>query len=270
MRLPKTSRGRCTQLGELILGKGDYVAGGSWSLPFLDLDDARRRRPLIFGEMSDRPESYPDLLREMFSGRQNDPEEWSVMWKEIGADGIWIDLNDGDTSLVERIVSRTRLPVAVTSDPETLFELSGIRDSTMILIGRDGTYDGDAGDHAVCIVGDNADSLSSGAENIESSGCERIILGLGGFDVGSGLEDSIKRAEEVRSRALSGEHGLRHPTIASTVRCWERGFRNAREASMWEAEAALSAMLSGTDIIIMRGPGAADMARVYGEELADL
>ena len=58
--------------------------------------------------------------------------------------------------------------------------------------------------------------------------------------------------------------------MASTVKCWERGFRDAREASMWEAEAAVSAMLSGTDIIIMRGPGAADMARVYGEELADL
>ena len=29
-------------------------------------------------------------------------------------------------------------------------------------------------------------------------------------------------------------------------------------------------MMAGTDILIVRGPGAADMARVYGEELADL
>ena len=39
---------------------------------------------------------------------------------------------------------------------------------------------------------------------------------------------------------------------------------------MWEAESALAAMLAGADIIFVRGPGAADMARVYGEELADL
>ena len=39
---------------------------------------------------------------------------------------------------------------------------------------------------------------------------------------------------------------------------------------MMEGEAALAAMLSGADLLIVRGPGAADMARVYGEELADL
>jgi len=35
----------------------------------------------------------------------------------------------------------------------------------------------------------------------------------------------------------------------------------------WEAMTALAAMLSGADILIMRGPGAADMTRVYAEEL---
>ncbi len=49
MRLPKTSRRPCAPLGELYLGRGDYVAGGAQSLPFLDLDGARRRRPLVFG-----------------------------------------------------------------------------------------------------------------------------------------------------------------------------------------------------------------------------
>ena len=39
---------------------------------------------------------------------------------------------------------------------------------------------------------------------------------------------------------------------------------------MHEATVALTVMLSGADIIVMKGPGAADMARVFGEELADL
>ena len=39
---------------------------------------------------------------------------------------------------------------------------------------------------------------------------------------------------------------------------------------MHEAMVALSVMMSGADILVMKGPGAADMARVYGEELADL
>ena len=45
---------------------------------------------------------------------------------------------------------------------------------------------------------------------------------------------------------------------------------SARRASMYEATVALSVMMSGADLLIMKGPGAADMARVYGEELADL
>ena len=51
---------------------------------------------------------------------------------------------------------------------------------------------------------------------------------------------------------------------------WDDGFADERGASMMEGEAALAAMLSGADLLIVRGPGAADMARVYGEELADL
>ena len=39
---------------------------------------------------------------------------------------------------------------------------------------------------------------------------------------------------------------------------------------MLEATEALAVMLAGADMLIMKGPGAADMARVYGEELADL
>lgn len=88
MRLPKTSRRPCAPLGELYLGRGDYVAGGAQSLPFLDLDGARRRRPLVFGQVTDDLSSYPSLAADMFSGRQTDPEEWAVMWKEIGADGV--------------------------------------------------------------------------------------------------------------------------------------------------------------------------------------
>ena len=97
-----------------------------------------------------------------------------------------------------------------------------------------------------------------------------IVIDLGGFAVDGTLSEKVALAEEIRRRALSGDAPLRHPVLCSTVRCWNGGFPDARIASMWEAEAALTAMLAGTDILIVRGPGAADMARVYGEELADL
>lgn len=270
MRLPRTSRPPAESLGELVLGMGDYVAGGSRSLPFLDLDGARRRRPLVLGEVTDDLDGYPALAAEMFSGRQRDPAEWSVMWKEIGADGVWIDLKGGDASLVEEIARRTRLPIAVTADDRVLRDLSGFGDSRLILFGREGRYTGPSGYHAVAVRGDNADSLAKECADTEASCQGGVVIDLGDFDVGDGLGRRISLAEDVRRRALAGERALRHPTVCSVTSCWRNGFSDARSASMWEAEAGLAAMLAGTDIIIARGPGAADMIRVYGEELADL
>ena len=270
MRLPRTSRPPCAPLAELRLGMGDYVAGGACSLPFLDLDGARHRRPLVFGEVTDDLSGYPDLAAEMFSGRQNDPSEWAVMWKEIGADGVWIDLGGGDPELVERVASRTRLPVAVTADDDVLAEVSRLETGTMVLVPRGETYSGPVGGHAIAIRGRSADEIADRCAEAEASGIERIVIDVDSSPVGTGLPESMSLAREIRRRALSGEEALRHPTLGNVTGCWKRGFEDARAASMWEAEAALAAMMSGADILVVRGPGAADMARVYGEELADL
>lgn len=270
MRLPRTSRPPCACLAELRLGMGDYVAGGACSLPFLDLDGARHRRPLVFGEVTDDLSGYPGLAAEMFSGRQNDPSEWAIMWKEIGADGIWIDLRGCESGLVERIASRTRLPVAVTADDDVLADVSRVETGTMILVPRGKTYDGPLGGHALAIGGRTADEIADKCMEAEESGIERIVIDVNSAPVGAGLSESMSLAREIRRRALSGEEALRHPTLGNVTGCWCRGFEDARAASMWEAEAALAAMMSGADILVVRGPGAADMARVYGEELADL
>ena len=77
-------------------------------------------------------------------------------------------------------------------------------------------------------------------------------------------------AEEIRRRALRGSEDFDAPIVFDVTPSWDAGFADARVASMVEAESCLVAMLSGADVLIVRGPGAADMARVYGEELADL
>ena len=262
MRVPKTSRRPSEPLAEIALGRGDYAAGGARSLPFLDLDGARRRRPLVFGEITDDLSDYPEVAAEMFSGRQTDPGEWAVMWKEIGADGILIDLHDQSADLVREVSERTHLPVAVIADDGVLEEASGIEGTRLILIGRGHDYRGPAGDHVVSVTAKGADFQS-----LPEPG--RCVLRIGGFGM-EGLMDDTAEALAIRTGGLSGEEGRTHPMMADVRGCWDRGFRDAREASMWEAESALAAMLAGADILIVRGPGAADMTRVYGEELADL
>lgn len=240
-----------TELPEVVLGRGDYAAGGARSQPFLDLDGARRRRPLVFGEVLGDPSQCDPLTAQMFSGRASDPCEWAVMWKEVGADGVCVRTRgmspEDSADVVRRISDRTRLPVAVDCDADSLDAVaSAVTDSVMILLGADSA----PGSH-VC-----APETAGG----------RMALVRGRFPD----PEPYASMRGMRSRGLEGDGSSSMPIVFDATPVWEDAFADARAASMVEAESALAAMLSGADVIIVRGPGAADMARVYGEELADL
>lgn len=217
----------------------------------------------MFGEITDDLETYPELAASMFSGRQTDILEWAVMWKEIGADGVYLRLSPGFggsvTELIRSISSRTRLPIAVSADREVLAEASdGISDTVMVLIGSE-----TGGIHVSAVPMNDNQSATDGDST--------VILST----IDDGLGTMCKGIEEYRRKGLDGDVPHSRPVVADITGAWDwdvfgkDGF-TARDASMWEAEAALAAMMSGADMLLIRGPGAADMARVYGEELADL
>ncbi len=227
-------------ISEVTVGLGDYALGGDSCQPFLSLDGARRRRPLVLGEVSRDP---PALLAEMFSGRAGDPRGWAEMWMEVGADGVCLRLEgvpaDEALRLVEDVSERTRLPVAVSADPGALPLLASVSSTSLMLLNEDGPAPGHA-------------TLAD------------FALFEGSFPDPSGF----RAARDDRMRALAKGDG--RPIVFDATPVWGRGFADARSASMAEGEAALAAMLCGADAVIVKGPGAADMARVYGEELADL
>ncbi len=241
------------QLGEVVLGKGDYIAGGACTLPFLDQDGARRRRPMVFGEVLGIASKCDPLVAEMFSGRASDPAEWAVMWKEIGADGICLRTSDMGVdeavSLVSTVCGRTCLPVAVDGDHDVLNAVAdAVRDSILVLMGADSPQ----GDHVPANPG-----VVDG---------KRMRLVTGAFPD----PEPFETVKELRRAALEGDEEADAPILFDATPVWNSCPGDAREASMLEAEAALTAMMCGADALIVRGPGAADMARVYGEELADL
>ena len=253
------------QLSEVTLGKGDYSAGGACSEPFLEQDGARRRRPMVLGEVSADPERCCPLTAEMFSGRAADPLEWAAMWGDIGADGICVRADGVPPSDVAKLVTemsdRTRLPIAVDGSDECLgLCAESVSDSTLILIGDGQSCD--LGAHAVAVPIDSLEDCGGAAPGRAN----RMFLIRGTFTDA----DRSSLAEEIRRRALRGSEDFDAPIVFDVTPSWDAGFADARVASMVEAESCLVAMLSGADVLIVRGPGAADMARVYGEELADL
>ena len=79
-------------IGEVVLGKGDYIVGGAKGMPFLSFEHRTNRRPIVAGEVFDSVADYPELAAKMFDGRQNDPVEWAIMWKSMGVDLICVRL----------------------------------------------------------------------------------------------------------------------------------------------------------------------------------
>jgi CO dehydrogenase/acetyl-CoA synthase delta subunit len=277
MRLPKTSRTYAAEIEELIVGRGDYVIGGARSPAFLDLDNARHRRPVIYGEVLDTLEGYPESAASMFSGRQTDPEEWAVMWKELGADGVCLRLgNNGTPEMVKRIVDRTRLPVMICGDSKLLREAATLVDDSVMIIGcrdREQSLElADCPNRHIIVAKCDGTSPQELCKEMASKGAERIMVDLGKGIMGPVLKGLRERISSYRLRGLSGQEDSNHTIVCDVTSSWDAHGEDvtARMASMHEATVALAVMMSGADMVVMKGPGAADMARVYGEELADL
>ncbi len=275
--LPSASRAYRSFVEELVIGRGDYVLGGARSPPFLDLDNARHRRPVIFGEVFDTLDGYHESAASMFSGRQNDVEEWAVMWKELGADGVCLRLTRGDSpQLVRRIIDRTRLPVILSAETDILKEtVSLIDDSVMIIQCKDREQSlemaGCSGNHIVSARCDGTDPKEL-CQIMISKGARNVIVDLGYGSMDESLKELRSKMNDYRMSGLMGVPDGNHTIMCDVTPTWDIHGNDvsARRASMYEATVALSVMMSGADLLIMKGPGAADMARVYGEELADL
>ena len=289
---------------DVTLGKGDYVTGGAKGMPFLSFENPSKKRPMIAGEVFDTLKDYPQMAADMFDGRQKDPVEWATMWKELGADMICIrfaglDPEKGDTTpekateIVRKISDSTKLPVMVCGcnipeyDVPAFTMISEQIKDTRLLLNK---VDEDeykkmstmaiAGNH--CIVGfSNLDVNLAKQMNILLSDFgvkrENVIMDPLMAPLGMGLEYSYSVNERIRISGLMGDKMLQAPMICDCTAAWDVTDAVSTEdpslgdakfrATWWEAMTAMSAMISGADILVMRGPGAADMIMVYSKEL---
>lgn len=289
---------------EVALGKGDYIAGGANGMPFLSFENKAKGRPMVAGEVFDTLKDYPALAAEMFAGRKKDPVEWAIMWKELGADIICIrfaglDPEKGDTTpekaldIVRRISDSTSMPIIVCGcgimerDVPALTLISeSIKDTKLIL----SKVDEDeykkvstmaiAGNHAV-IGFSNLDMNLAKQMNILLSDFgvkrENVLMDPLMAPLGMGLDYSYSVNERIRIAGLMGDKMLQAPIICDCTASWDVADAVSEDdpslgdakfrATWWEAMTAISAMVAGADIVIVRGAAAADMIITYSDEL---
>jgi acetyl-CoA decarbonylase/synthase complex subunit delta len=303
-KIPDVSEKYPGRIGEVALGKGDHIAGGADGMPFLSFENNSKRRVMIAGEVVDDLSDYPELAASMFDGRQKDPVEWALMWRSLGADMICLRLKGTDPDkkkrtpkeageLVRRIADATQLPVIVHGcgtpeiDNEVMREVSASVKGTKLILAKadEDEYKtissaATAGGHAV-VAFSNLDMNLAKQMNIILTDFgvpqNSILMDPLMAPLGMGLDYSYSVNERIRLAAPSNDRMLQIPMICDATGAWDVGDAVNDEdkelgdvksrVTWWETITAMAAIVSGADIVIMRGPGAADMIMGYADEL---
>ena len=305
--LPPVNEKYTGTIGEVVLGKGDYIVGGAKGMPFLSFEHRTNRRPIVAGEVYDTLVDYPELAANMFDGRQKDPVEWAYMWKTLSVDMICVRLASLDPAkggttpeaaaeLVKKISDKTGLPIIVSGcgildiDIPAFTAISAaVTDSRLILSKVD---EDEYKKLATVAIANN--HVIIGFANLDVNLSKQMNILLTDFGVkkeniltdplmaplGMGLDYSYSVNERIRISGLMGDKMLQQPLICDCTDSWnvsdaineeDPSLGDARlRATWWEAMTAMSAIVSGADMVIMRGPGAADMILGYCDELRDV
>ncbi len=305
--IPQVNEKYTGTINEVTLGKGDYVTGGASGMPFLSFENKSKRRPMIAGEVWDDFTDYPQIAADMFAGRQKDPVEWATMWKELGADMICLRLISTDpgkrntspqdaAKLVQAISDKTNLPImvcgsgSIEKDIEVLTEVcSTVKDTRLIISKVD---ECEYKKLAAAAMANNHVILAFSNLDVNLAKQMNILLkdyGLEGKDIvmdplmaplGMGLDYSYSVNERIRMGAMFGDKMLQIPMVCDCTASWDVGDATGEDdgtmgdvihrATWWEVITAMAAMISGADILIIRGAPAADMVKVYASELTEV
>lgn len=273
MRLPKTSGPGGSPKRRYFIGRGDFVAGGVHTHPFLALDGAIRQRPIVFGEVWSDVTGYPEVAAQMFSGCQNNPYDWALMWRDLGADGIFLRLGDdaGEAACIVKDVSDSTLMPLAVSVPWNHVEVystiaEAVKDTVITFVCPDARVAREVErycyGHVVSVpAGERVGVVSKMCGNvmIHSECVFREDMG-----------DQLSGLCGIHAAGISGDPDSDCPLICDVTGTWDVYGGDAAQTSILEGESVLNAMLCGADVLFVRSPAAADMARFYGEELSGL
>jgi acetyl-CoA decarbonylase/synthase complex subunit delta len=272
--------------------------GGESGMPFLSYEGVMPNRPLIAGEVLDSVSDLPDPVRSEFGNAISDPVAWAKAWVEkFGADIICIKLVSTSpdeasrppqeaAETVKRVLDAVKVPIIVYGcgneerDAKTFELVSNIAAKERLLLGHaeDTAYKSIAAatmaNHHAIISFSNLDINLAKQINIllTDFGVKKdaIIMDPLMAALGMGLEYSYSVMERIRLAAFMGDGMLQVPLICDTSVSWKAKEAAedvpgpggiAERAIWWETTTALAALIAGADILIMRSPGAAAIAK---------
>ena len=273
---------------EEIIGKGEKALkiGGENILPFHFFDEGSNPNPTKFAlEIIDmEPEAWVEHLIEPFKDVISDPVKWAKKCEDFGADAVFLRLvstdpavkdssADGAAALAKRVAEAISIPLIVygsgddKKDAEVLPKVAEACDGMNLLIGPVQKENYEIVGKALLDHGHSASALSPLDINLLKElnvklckffPAENIVIDPESAAVGYGMEYSFSLMERVKQLGvITKDNMTQMPIIADLgAECWKtkQAMENKEQGLLWEGMTALSLLLAGANILVLRHP----------------
>ncbi len=275
---------------EITIGKEEKAAkiGGENILPFHFFDEGSLPNPPIFAlEVWDmEPTDWPEWLLEPFKDVVSDPIKWAKRCENFGANAISFYLTSTDpatkgspadeaAALTKNVAEAITIPLIVygsgddKKDAEVLPKVAEVCDGMNLLIGPVLKENYEVVGKAILAHGHLAIAQTPLDINLLKElnvklchffPAERIVIDPLSSALGYGMEYSFTLIERVKQIGIIVKDSMTQmPMIANLGgECWKT--KQAKESKeqglLWEGITALSLLLAGANILILRHPEA--------------
>ena len=280
---------------EITIGKGEKAVkiGGENILPFHFFDEGSLPNPPIFAlEVWDmEPTDWPEWVLEPFKDVVSDPIKWAKRCEDFGVNAISLYLTSTDPAvkdspaasaavLTKKVAGAISIPLIVygsgdaEKDAQVLPKVAEVCDGMNLLIGPVIKENYEVVGKAILNHGHSAIAQTPLDINLLKElnvklckffPADRIVIDPLSSALGYGIEYSFSLMERVKQIGVIVKDGMTQmPMIANLGdECWKT--KQAKESKeqglLWEGMTALSLLLAGANILILRYPESLKLVR---------
>jgi acetyl-CoA decarbonylase/synthase, CODH/ACS complex subunit delta len=272
---------------EVVLGRAgkQLKIGGQSILPLHNFEGHAANRTVVALQIDDNGAAgWAQWITEPFKDVINEPVKWAKKCIEVGADLVCIHLDSTDpqganksatdaAALVKKVCAEIDRPLIVygcgdeKKDVEVLVRVAEECKGENLLLGPAVKENYEAIARAVaenghCIIAQTPIDINLEKELnvklLKQLPQERIVIDPLSSALGYGMEYSFTIMERTRQvGVIFGDTAMQMPVIADLgAECWKTNQARAdREQGLhWESTTALSLLLAGADILVLRHP----------------
>jgi acetyl-CoA decarbonylase/synthase, CODH/ACS complex subunit delta len=279
---------------EVVIGTGDKAVkiGGESILPLHYFEGTTANRPLIALQVDDNAAAgWTEWAIEPFKDVASDPVKWAARCLEKGADLICLHLDGTDpqggnktadeaAALVKKMAAEIKSPLIVygcgdeKKDVEVLTAVAAACKGQNLLIGPAVKENYEAIAKAVsenghCIIAQSPMDINLEKELnvklLKTVAPEKIVIDPLSSAVGYGMEYSFTIIERTKHVGIMfGDVAMQMPIIADLgAECWKTSQAKAdrEQGILWESVTAMTLLLAGANILVLRHPESARLIR---------